>query len=454
MNRSGKRWAVIGGGFLGMTAALRLAQAGHQVTLIESADHLGGLADAWELGGTTWDRHYHVTLLSDSNTRGILQELDLDQQMEWVETKTGFFTNGSLHSMSSSLEFLLFPPLNLIAKFRLGLTIFAASRMKNWRRLEQMPVSSWLRKWSGKQTFEKIWLPLLRSKLGENYKITSAAFIWATIQRLYAARRTGLKKEMFGYLPGGYARTISKFTEKLNELGVDIRLSERVGNVSRVDNETLVTDDADQAIGSFDNVLLTVPSRIVPHLVKDLTAAEIESHQSIQYQGIVCCSILLKKPISQYYVTNITDGNVPFTGVIEMTALVDRAEFGGSNLVYLPYYVPENDPLFEVSDEEIREQSLAGIESMYPEFERDDVLAFRSSRVRQVMPIPTLNYSQQVPQRKTSIPGLFVVNSAQIVNGTLNVNETVGLAESAVREILQDAQLDEPTPEKSHVAAR
>ena len=181
-----KRWAIVGGGFLGMTAALRLAQAGHSVTLIESADHLGGLADGWELGDITWDRHYHVTLLSDSNTRGILKELELDQHMEWVETKTGFFTNGSLHSMSSSLEFLLFPPLSLIAKFRLGLTIFAAARMKNWRKLEQMSVSSWLQKWSGKQTFEKIWRPLLRSKLGENYKITSAAFMWATIQRLYA----------------------------------------------------------------------------------------------------------------------------------------------------------------------------------------------------------------------------------------------------------------------------
>ena len=449
-----KRWAVVGGGFLGMTAALRLAQAGHSVTLIESADHLGGLADGWELGDITWDRHYHVTLLSDSNTRGILKELELDQHMEWVETKTGFFTNGSLHSMSSSLEFLLFPPLSLIAKFRLGLTIFAAARMKNWRKLEQMSVSSWLQKWSGKQTFEKIWRPLLRSKLGENYKITSAAFMWATIQRLYAARRTGLKKEMFGYLPGGYARTVESFEKKLTELGVTIRLSEKVGNVARVGDETVITNASDQSLGSFDNVLLTTPSRIVPHLVKDLSAAEIESHQSIQYQGIVCCSLLLKKPLSTYYVTNITDGNVPFTGVIEMTALVDRSEFGGKTLVYLPYYVPENDALFETSDEEIREQSLQGIESMYPQFERDDVLAFRSSRVRQVMPIPTLNYSQQVPQQKTSIPGLYVVNSAQIVNGTLNVNETVGLAESAVREILQDAQLDDRTKENTHVAAR
>ena len=44
-----ERWAVVGGGFLGMTLALRLAQQGKAVTLFESADALGGLAGSWQL---------------------------------------------------------------------------------------------------------------------------------------------------------------------------------------------------------------------------------------------------------------------------------------------------------------------------------------------------------------------------------------------------------------------
>ena len=71
-------YAIIGGGVLGMTTALRLAQQGHRVTLFEASPQLGGLADAWKLGDVTWDRHYHVTLLSDSYTRKILKELNLD----------------------------------------------------------------------------------------------------------------------------------------------------------------------------------------------------------------------------------------------------------------------------------------------------------------------------------------------------------------------------------------
>lgn len=132
--------------------------------------------------------------------------------------------------------------------------------------------------------------------------------------------------------------------------------------------------------------------------------------------------------------TNITDDRLPFTGVIEMTALVDPVEIGGRALIYFPKYVAEDDALLEKSDEPIRESFLAGIERMYPDFLREQVEAFRISRVRQVMALPTLDYSRNLPPMQTSVSGLHVVNSAQIVNGTLNVNESVKLAEKAVAE--------------------
>ena len=106
-----KKWGVLGGGILGMTLAHRLAQAGETVSLFEAAPTLGGLACAWCLGDVVWDRHYHVTLLSDTALRGLLADLNLERDMRWVETRTGFYTGGRLHSMSNTLEFLKFPPL-------------------------------------------------------------------------------------------------------------------------------------------------------------------------------------------------------------------------------------------------------------------------------------------------------------------------------------------------------
>jgi protoporphyrinogen oxidase len=435
MNQSSERWAIVGGGLLGLTLAHRLAQAGKRVTLFEGADNLGGLASAWTLGDVVWDRHYHVTLLSDTVLRSLLEELGLEKEMRWVETRTGFYTGGRLYSMSNTLEFLRFPPLGLFDKLRLGATIFYASRVKDWQRLEKMLVADWLRRWSGRRTFEKIWLPLLRAKLGENYRQTSAAFIWATIARMYAARRTGLKKEMFGYVPGGYARILERFQEALTAEGVMVKLRHAVARVEQM-NGSVEIEFENGALASFDQVVLTVPAPVAARVSTGLPVAEKEKLSDVRYQGIICASLLLKKPLADFYVTNITDAFVPFTAVIEMSALVDRQHFGGNALVYLPKYVDPDDEAFSLSDEEIEEQFLQALSRMYPHFERSDVVSFRVSRVRHVFPLPTLDYSKRLPAVSLPHSRIHILNSTHILNGTLNVNETAQLAERSVAELL------------------
>jgi protoporphyrinogen oxidase len=435
MPQTGQRWGIVGGGMLGMTLAHRLAQAGQQVTLLEAAPYLGGLASAWSLGDVVWDRHYHVTLLSDSRLRALLGELGLEKDMRWVETKTGFYADGKLYSMSNSLEFLRFPPLGLVDKLRLGATIFYASRVTDWRALEAIPVAEWLGRLSGRRTLEKMWLPLLRSKLGDNYRKTSAAFIWATIQRLYAARRSGLKKEMFGYVPGGYARILDRFEAKLREEGVELRLGQPTTRVAAAPAGGLVVEGGGSQ-AAFDRVVLTVPATVAASVCEGLTADERSRLEGVEYQGIICASLLLRRPLATFYVTNITEPWVPFTGVIEMSTLVDKDQFGGHSLVYLPKYVDPEDPAFALSDAEIQETFVSALERMYPDFTRADVLCFQISRVKRVFALPTLHYSVRLPAMDTGVPGLHVVNSAHIVNGTLNVNETVQLAERTAARLL------------------
>lgn len=424
-------WAVIGSGMLGMTIAHRLQLQGHKVTVFESADKPGGLADAWQVGDVVWDRHYHVTLMSDFLVRDLWKELGIDDQMKWVETKTGFYTDGELHSMSNSVEFLKFPPLGLIDKFRLGGTIFAASKIKNWKRLEQTPVQDWLTKLSGKRTFEKMWRPLLEAKLGDSWTKTSAAFIWATIARMYAARRSGLKKEMFGYLRGGYDFALTTFEQNLRDRGVEFHFHCPVEKIERTAKNEISVVSTD-GYHSFDKVVSTVPSPVAVKSITGMKSEERERHQGIDYHGIVCASVLLKKPISEYYVTNITDRGVPFTAVIEMTALVDPEQLNGHHLVYLPRYAQPDDSIFDESDESIRDRFVTALDRMYPQFSKDDVVAFKVSRARHVFALPTLGYSERVPHVETGVDGVYTVNSSQIINGTLNVNETVKLGNDFV----------------------
>ena len=427
---TGHRWAVVGAGMLGLTLALRLRQQGKQVTLIEAAPELGGMASAWRIGDVTWDRHYHVSLLSDSKLRRVLAELDLDHELEWAVTRTGVFAGGKLHSVSNTLEMLRFPVLAWTDVLRLGATIIWASRVKDWRALEQIPVSDWLRRWSGERTFKRFWLPLLRSKLGDAYTDTSAAFIWATIQRLYAARRSGMKKEMFGTVAGGYARVMQRFGERLQAAGVQTMLGAPVAQIS-ADNGGLRVQQADGSSSLFDHVVVTAAAPAAARICPGLTEAELKRLRGVRYLGIVCASVLLRRPLDGFYVTNLLDSGLPFTGVIEMSAMARAEHFSGRGLVYLPRYAAPDDPVFDQTDAQIEGLFIDGLRRVYPQVQADDVLAFKVSRVRHVMPLPTINYSQQVPAIETSIHGLHLVNSAHIVNGTLNVNETVHLAETA-----------------------
>jgi protoporphyrinogen oxidase len=451
MAAAAQNWCVVGGGLLGLTIAHRLADAGQRVTVVEAAPELGGLASAWQLGDIVWDRHYHVTLLSDLRLRALLGELDLEQEMRWTITRTGFYADGRLHRLNNAIDYLRFPPLALIDKVRLAATIFYGSRIKDGRALESIPIETWLTRLSGKRTFEQIWRPLLRAKLGENYRRTSAAFIWAVIRRLYAARQSGLKTEMFGYVPGGYSRILERFAERLKARDVAIQLGCPVHRIERTAGGISVHSARGEA--RFDQAVVTLAAPIASRICPALSQDEHDRLNSIVYQGIVCASVVLKRPLGGFYLTYITDETIPFTAVIEMTALVDPAAFGGRNLVYLPKYVASDDPFFAVPDDEVEQRFLVGLRRMYPDLERDDVLCFRVSRVRQVLAISTLNYSERLAPMITTVPGLAIVNSAHIVNGTLNVNETVSLAEAAIPRLLEAAVVRASSGDRQHEAA-
>jgi protoporphyrinogen oxidase len=186
----------------------------------------------------------------------------------------------------------------------------------------------------------------------------------------------------------------------------------------------------------FDAAILTIPC---PHVIRacpQLSADEKRRLSRVVYQGVQCASLLLRRPLGGFYVTNITEPWVPFTAVIEMTALVDRARFGGHALVYLPRYLTQEDERWTWTDGDIRQEFLGALQRMYPDLRPDDVPVFQVARARVMQAVTTLNYSQQVlPPAPTSLPHVFVANSAQIVNGTLNVNETVDLGNRKAEEI-------------------
>ena len=237
-----------------------------------------------------------------------------------------------------------------------------------------------------------------------------------------------------------------RFAEVLEHEGVRCVTNCRVESIERTGARLRVRSSFGEH--DYDNVVVTTAAPLADRMCVGLSEHERVRLRNVLYQGVVCASVLLNRPLNGCYITYITDEKVPYTAVIEMSALVDPGQLGGHTLVYLPCYVDSKDSKFEESDEAIEAQFTKSLLTMYPGLAQEDILAFRISRVRHVLAVSTLNYSSRLAPITTSVPGLHIVNSAHIVNGTLNVNETLGLANAAADRLLAFSSVEQSSAQE------
>ena len=150
-----------------------------------------------------WDRFYHCILPQDGQLIGVLRELGLEGDLRWRQTGTGYYAKDRFFSMSSNADFLRFPLLSLVDKARLGATILYATKVADPWSLYGITAEDWLTRLCGRRAYENFWRPLLRAKFGPFYNQIAAVFIWATLTRLFGARRGSTAKENLGYVRGG-----------------------------------------------------------------------------------------------------------------------------------------------------------------------------------------------------------------------------------------------------------
>lgn len=417
--------AVIGGGMTGLVLADRLSEQGHAITLFEREPQFGGLATWHDFGQFVWDRFYHVILPTDRNLIGFLRDIGLESALRWKRTLTGFYVDKTFHSLSSGIDFLKFPPLGLLAKARLAFTILFCSRIEDWEQLERQKVGPWLRKLGGKRVFEKFWRPLLLAKLGEHHERVSAVFIWTYIKRMFSARDRSTQKEQLGYVSGGYRTVIRRIEERLRARGCVLRSGTTVQRVEATAEEPLsLTYDGDSE--RFDRVIFTAPTNMLEKVVAPaLCSVSQQTAGSVEYLGVICMALVTRGPLVPYYIVNIADDQVPFTGIIGMSSLVASDETSGLSLTYLPKYVHSDDALLRAPDSQLRELFLTGLRRMFPSLDASQIVSSEIHRAVKVQPLQVIGYSKLVPEVRTAHPGFYVLNTAQFVANTLNNDEVV-----------------------------
>jgi protoporphyrinogen oxidase/peptidoglycan/xylan/chitin deacetylase (PgdA/CDA1 family) len=445
------RSVVVGGGMLGAATARGLAASGRDVVLLEAAPTLGGLASAWSVettaGPVRWDRFYHVILGQDRRVLDLVTELGLGGTLHFRTVASELLAGGEVHPMSSALDLLRLPALDPVSRVRVGATI-ALGAVLPIAGGDAVTSARWLRRWSGARATEALWLPLLRAKLGEQAERASARFIRSTFRRLLVARLRGGDGDRFGHVEGGYAAILGALDERLRAAGVDVRTGTAVTGVRRVGDgwrvTTMLGDDTTHL--HADEVVLTTPGPVAARLAPELPESYRAQLERVPYLGCVCVSLVLRRPLTGGYLTYVTD-STPYTAVVEMTNLVDaERETGGHALVYLPRYCSPDDKAFDEDDDVIVERCLSDLLLRYPALRREDVLGARAARARHVMPVPEPGRGDDAPAIATGLPGLYLASSAQVVDGTLNVETTLALAEAAIAEVTAPRTPGAPRP--------
>jgi protoporphyrinogen oxidase len=449
--------AIVGAGMLGLTLAYRLAKQGHQVEIFESGGALGGLACPQDYGEFIWDKYYHCILPQDGKLIGLLRELGLGDKLRWRATGTGYYGRGRFHDMSNNRDFLAFPLLSIFDKVRLGATIVYATRFADPFKLYRVTAKDWLTRMCGRKTYEVFWLPLLKAKFGPFHDQIAAVFIWATLTRLFGARTAGKNQENLGYVSGGYDAILKSFEKTLKGAGVGIRLNAPVRSVETVPGRDGGPARCSLAFGSgdgkeddreFDQVFFTAPTSLAakvagPGLQPYVRKMAEWYPTSNAYLGVICLVLVLKKPLTPYYVLNIGE-DLGLTGLIEMTNLIDTAEeTKGRSLVYLPRYLDSRDAQFEVPDEKVLKDFVGGgLRKLFPDFsEKNDLVSYTVHRARYVQPLPLARESTGEIRPVPPLERPFqILNTSMLRCATLNNNEVVGL----VDEFLAKSQLPLP----------
>jgi protoporphyrinogen oxidase len=427
---------VVGAGIAGLISALRLAQRGERVTVVDSESAIGGLTRPWEIGGIRWDRFYHVVLGSDVQTQRLLEQIGVADRLVFRPVKTNLYVEGKLYPFSSPFDLLSFPELTTLDKLRLLATVAHARYSGHDDAYEWEGVLEYLTRWSGGRNVELIWRPLLKAKLGDHHVNASAAFIRATIKRLQGARRNGVGGECYGYVRGGYATILEALERTLRGLGVEFVLGDRVREVEAWESGVRVVLEHRELIA--DRAILTVPSPICAAIAPQLSPAERRVLSQDRYFGVVCVSMLVNRRLSDAYVTNVADPAFPFTGVINMGALVDRRELGGYDLIYLPKYAPADDRAMTISDDVLLAQATRGLARIFSGFNDADVVASRVARAPYVFPFPRIGRAQSLPPARTSLRRLAILNNARLRYATLNVSDTIGVVDEGLAELQTD----------------
>jgi len=434
---------IIGAGMTGLTTAHRLLNAGFDVILLESTLQPGGMVSSLKFGSEPIEHIYHHIFTSDTHVTDLADEMGLGQDLAWYPSREAVYAGGELYAFSSPADLLRFRRISLYQRLKTGLAVLKAGRIADWHPLENQTASSWLRRESGSQSFERLWKPLLYSKFENEAEGVSAVWIWNKFKLRGHSRERGSGKSRLGYMQGGFGALVDKLADSIQERGGQIHYGHTAMNIGRETAEngstqyriTCVLGDCSTVDFLVSGVVATISGRQFANIAVglDLPNDYMKKVRGLRYMADLCMILRLKRGLSPYYWTTVCD-DLPFVAVIEHTNLTGTDRYG-SHVVYLSRYLDASSPLWTQPDGEIFRQFAQGLIRLYPDFSPADIIDWRLKRTRFAQPVIGCNYSGRMPALDTPEPGVKLAGMAQIYPEDRGMNYAIRLGDDAAEAI-------------------
>lgn len=420
--------AVIGGGPMGLAVAYELTKLGYKPVLLEADDRLGGMAACFDFAGIQLERYYHFHCLSDTGFFQMLDELGLEDQLQWRTTRMGFYFDGRLYPWGSVGAVLGFRRLPWLTRLRYLLHAARCLTIRDWHHLDQLTATRWLRSWLGERGYQVLWHNLFAFKFFNYSEGISAAWIWSRIRRLAQSRRR--LKETLGFLPGGSQQLINALSAELESHGCEIQLKTPVQALRPLPSggALLTTSAGDRA---FESVISTVPLPLLAPILRagGVEEALVERYGAVPSVACACVVLQTRQAISGNFWTNVNDARFSIPGVIEMSNLRPL----GAHVSYVPFYIPADHPDYQRPNAAFITDAWDSIKAINPQLSDADLIASHCSRYRYAQPVCGVGFQQSLPPLRP-FPGVITADTTAYYPEDRGISESIDFGRKLARQ--------------------
>ncbi|MCW0215107.1 MAG: hydroxysqualene dehydroxylase HpnE [Pseudonocardia sp.] len=449
------RVAVIGGGLAGITAALRCADAGADVVLLEAKARLGGLATSFRRGELDVDNGQHVFLRCCTAYLGLLDRLGvadrvslqdrLDIPVRAPGAPVTRLRRSALRLLPAPLHLgaalLRYRPLALPDRLR---TVRAALALRSVDRASAATDATSFGDWlaahgQSARAVEVLWdlvgIATLNARAGDASLALAATVFQLGLLTDAAAGDIGWSRVPLGALHDDAARAA------LTAAGVDLRTSTRAHALSQTGSGLRVTTTHDEREEELvvDRIVCAVPhahaQRLLPDAAVSLPAGWATALGSTP---IVNVHVVYDRRVLD---TDFAAGvDTPVQWVFDRTRQSGCARVHPAGAQYLAVSLSAAGDVIGHPLARIREQILPALAALLPRARDARVLDFFVTREPSATFAPTPGSGGFRPGPGTRVPGLYLAGAWTDTGWPATMEGAVRSGTTAAEALLAEAR--------------